>query len=371
MIVTFCLLWFLYSLLNGIFLKGWVMKYIFAILILSAALFSACSSEEKVINPVSTSEKILVATDELQPKLKVLELPELKELSSDLMKNDFELDITTPIEYIADFGGHYYILVPGDFKIFVVRKIDMSLITTIDFTADQYQPNGIVFVENDADAYIIHKNSVYATLLDLTNFVAAKNITVGNPPHSIAISGNQIYVTNYPDNTVSVIDIRDRKVVAVINTEPKPVFVKMTADGKTAVCLTVGLGKSEIPEVKTPAFLQYIDIATRVIFKSHELGFAQILSTEQIPQGLAVTQKDWGFVSTQDNLLRFDLRLRDRINLVIKRNFYFISNDVKNNRLMLLRTNGDGTEIMFADDKSGEIKELYTLPYKIKFVHPY
>lgn len=345
------------------------MKYIVFLLLLVLSIWS-CSPKEKIINPIDTAEKILVATDEEQPKLKIIEIPSLKELNSDLFKDIPNLAISSPVENIKEFGGNLYIFIPGDNKIHIIKKYDMSLLSTIDFTDDKYEPLDVVF-PNSTDAYIIHKNSIYVTLLDITNFQIARSITVGNPPHSIAHTGNQIYVTNRPDNSISVIDSRDRREVEKIITEPNPVFVKMTNDSKNAIVVCAGMGKFETDENLSPAYVQSFNIENRSINYSYELGFAQIPALDQIPLGLVVTSKDWGFIPTQDNFLRIDVRTSDKINLITKRQFYYISQDTKNERLILLRELEGRSDILFADDRTGEIGDFYSLPYKIKLVYPY
>jgi YVTN family beta-propeller protein len=347
------------------------MKSIFLMFMTIALISLSCTSKEKIINPVDTAKKIIVATDDnISPKLKVFEVPSMNVIHDDLITGTFGTQISTPVGNIKEFGGNMYIFIPKDFKILIVRKVDLTLITTIDFSADKSEPIDIVF-PNATDGYIIHNNSVYISLLDVTNFVVARNITVGNPPHSIDVSENQVLVTNQPDNTISVVDSRDRVEVARIITEPNPSFIKVTPDGKSAICVSVGLGKLNDGASKTPAYFQYVDIANRKITNTYELGFAQILATEQVPQGLVVTHRDWGFIPTNSNFLRVDIRTKDRINLVTRRNFFFISQDTKNEKLLLLRVNGAGTDIMFADDVTGEIGDFYYLPYQLRCVFPF
>lgn len=347
------------------------MKSLFLMFLTIALISLSCTSKEKIINPVDTAKKIIVATDDnISPKLRVFEVPSMDVIHDDLITGTFGTKISSPVVNIKEFGGNMYIFVPKDYKILIVRKVDLSLVTTIDFSADKSEPVDIVF-PNATDGYIIHKNSIYISLLDVTNFVVARNITVGNPPHSIDVSGNQVFVTNQPDNTISVVDSRDRVEVARITTEPNPTFIKITPDGNSVVCITTGLGKLDDGGTKTPAFIHYVDIASRQISGTIELGFAQIFATEQVPQGLVVTQRDWGFVPTNNNLLRVDIRTKDRINLVTRRNFFFISHDAKNEKLLLLKVNGAGTDIMFADDVTGEIGDFYYLPYQLKCVFPF
>lgn len=345
------------------------MKYFLLMISLMLVVF-ACSPKEKVINPVDKSEKLLIATNEEQVKLKVIELPSLKEINPDLLSGISTENINSPVENIKEFGGNFYLFIPGDYKILVIRKYDFSLLTTINFSSDQYQPIDVVF-PNSTDAYIIHKNSIYISLLDITNFELARKITVGNPPHSIACTGNQILVTNFADNSISIVDSRDRKEVAKIETQPYPSFIGITQNGNSAVVVCSGLGKYDENEAKTAAYIQNFDIQKRELTFSYELGFAQIAAIDQIPQGLVITPKDWGFIPTQNNLLRIDVRSSDKVNLVTKRNFYFISHDSKNERLILLRENSDRSDVLFADDRTGEIGDYYSFPYKIKFVLPY
>ncbi len=345
------------------------MKYMFLFLWF-AILISACSSEEKVINPIDINEKLLIATDEEQPKLKIIEIPSLKEINPDILAGLTTEKINSPVENIKEFGGNLYVFVPADFKILVIHKFDMNLLTTIDFSAEKSQPADIVF-PNSTDGYIIHKNSIYVSLLDITNFEIARNITIGNPPHSISRYGNQILITNFADNTISVIDSRDRKEVAKIATNEGPSFIGITQNGKNALVVCSGLGKFNDSEEKTPAYIQNVDLQSKTVTFAYELGFAQISAINQIPQGLVVTPKDWGFVPTQENLLRIDVRSSDKINLVTKRNFYFISHDSKKERLLLLRETDGRSEVLFADDRTGEIGDFYSFTYKIKYVFPF
>lgn len=330
----------------------------------------ACSSKEKVINPVDNTQKILVATEGNEPKLVVYDLPALTVSTPDLITSAFGTIINNPIENIKEAGGNMYIFIPDDKKILIVQKSDLKLLSTVDFSTAGYEPVDIVFA-NATDGYIAHRNSVYISLLDLTNFTVARNITVGNPPHSIDVFGNQIYVTNLPDNTVSVIDSRDRREVTKIITEPNPSFVRIQPDGESAICISTGLGKYEQGNNKTPAYLQYIDLNSRQITDTYELGFAQISALEQIPQSFLLTPNDWGFISTQEHFFRLDVRTKGRINLVTRRSFYYIAHDVKREKLILLRQNNLGTDIMFADERTGEIGDIYNLPFPIKSVYPF
>jgi YVTN family beta-propeller protein len=346
------------------------MKLINLMFIILGLILLSCTQTEKVINPVSDSMKYFISVNSSTPQLKVVELPSQNVIYEDFFADVIKQTLTNPVENIKEFNGSYFIFVSKSYKIYIVKKSDLTLQTTIDFSDEQFEPTDIVFA-NSTDGYIVHRNSVYLTLLDLTNYVKARKVTVGNPPHQIAVSGNQILVTNLPDNTLSVVDSREKKEVEKIPTEPNPVFINITADEKTVVCVCAGRGKINISEEKSPAIIQYFNIETRKQVASQELGFAAISATDQNPQGLVVTPKDWGFIPTDANFLRADIRTKDKINLITKRFFYFINYDEKNSRLLLLREVDNRTDVMFADENSGDIGDFFSFPYKIKFVSTY
>lgn len=341
---------------------------IFALVMLLG--FVACTQTEKVINPVDTSEKFFMSFDGDNPTLKVIELPSKEVHISDYFKEILNVEESFPVTNIREFGGNYYLIVSGGYKIYVVRKSDSKLLSTVDFSDEQLMPDDIVFA-NATDAYVSHSNSVYVTLLDITNFVRARKISAGNPPHAIASKGNQIYVSNQTDNTISVIDSRDKREVAKLTTEPNPVKLGVSVDGKNLICLCAGMGKLDNNSGKTPAFVQYFDTESRENVSSIELGLASIPATDQLPLGLVVTSRDWGFVPTNENFFRLDIRTKDKINLITRRYFYFINHDAINAKLILLRQNENRYDVMLADDKSGDIADFYSFQEKIVFVSKY
>lgn len=343
------------------------MKKVLILTFMLSIFIYACSPEEKIINNISNSDQLLVATNEDVPKLKILEIPSLKVIEDDLIRNKLNIDISSPIDKIKSNGNFYYLIIASENKIYVIKKLDLTIENTIDFSDEGFEPVDIVFA-NSTDAYVIHRNSVYCSLVDLTVFKPARQITVGNPPHSIAINGNQIFVANTSDNTISVIDSRDRNTVHEISTEPKPLLLDFSSDGNTLVCITAGNGKLNDSEEKSPALVQFIDKKSRNIFKTIELGFAQIDPLLQHPVAFKITSSDWGFILTKDNFLRLDVKSKDRINLISKTEFHFITSDIKNESLILLYESQNSYRIIYANDRNGEIEETYTLPYNIKSV---
>ncbi|MDX9791427.1 MAG: hypothetical protein WC313_06460 [Candidatus Kapaibacterium sp.] len=344
------------------------MKYTL-LAIFAMMLISSCSTDEKIINSIDESDKMILALNSENPGLVLIEVPSMKVIDDDFAKNTIGIDLESPITNIKEYGTNMYMFAPESHKIYIISKTDMKLVIIIDFSSDLLEPYDIVF-PNSTDAYIVHNNSDYVTLFDLTEFVAARQIKVGNPPHSIAMFGNFVFVSNMPDNNISVIDTRLRQELATIPTEAVPSHLAVSHDGKHLICISAGNGKFNQGAEKSPAYYQFIEISTRTVVHSAELGFGAIVASEQIPLGLIVTLHDWGFVITNDNLIRIDIRNMDRLNLVTKRNFHFINELKGKEKLMLLRFKDDGTDIMFADDRTGDIGDYYYVPYKVNFLFP-
>jgi predicted alpha-1,2-mannosidase len=86
-------------------------------------------------------------------------------------------------------------------------------------------PDGVLYV---ADMF---SNDVMA--IDTKTGAASTPIAVGVFPRAIAISGERVYVANWADSTVSVIDSRKHTVVQTLHTGDQPAALAASPDGKT------------------------------------------------------------------------------------------------------------------------------------------
>lgn len=113
------------------------------------------------------------------------------------------------------------------------RKIDGKPIPDID------EPYGLATTPDGRYLYIVShviKNAPI-TIIDLkTMNVVDKPISVGSYPKEITISpdGKYAYVSNWQDDTVSVIDTTLKKVIATINVGSCPLGIAFTPDSKFA-----------------------------------------------------------------------------------------------------------------------------------------
>ncbi len=321
------------------------------LLLLSLLIFS-CSPEEKVINPIEESWNILVATDGLSPKLQLRSLPDNKVLFDDIFSEKLGITLKEPVSYITEFRNNLYLFATKENKIYVIKKSDYSKLAVLDFSAEQLQPTGITF-PNATDAYISFNNSNSVTLVDITTFLIVKYVNTELNPIGIASSGNQIYVANSGSSTVSVLDSRTKNQESVINVTPKPSFVAITPNGLEAVVISVGSGKIDSLNEKTPAVATYIDIATRNIISSAEIGVNTIKAIDQIPIGFVSTPYNWGFVITKTNLFRLDFKTRDKVSSITAKDYRYITYSNGQDLLLLVRFYNNSYEIVIASPKTG------------------
>jgi YVTN family beta-propeller protein len=73
------------------------------------------------------------------------------------------------------------------------------------------------------------------SVINAENNTVAATIQVHRQPVSIDLSGDQAYVANSGSNTVSVLDLKNRREIAVIGAGEQPSAVRISPDGKSLV----------------------------------------------------------------------------------------------------------------------------------------
>jgi YVTN family beta-propeller protein len=338
-------------------------------ILLMISIIISCSSDEKTINPVETSSQVLAAIE--TGEVKIINLPDFKEVNADILAGKLSFQLTGPITNMKKFGEYLYLSARKDYKIIILDLKTLDLKAIIDFSDKQAEVGEIAF-PNSTDAYVVHPNKNFVSIIDVTVFKIAREITVGTGPSSIDVSGNQIIVTNKWSNDVSIIDSRTHSQEALIPVASVPSFVRVTNDGKYAVIASIGYGKVDSIQQKSPAVITYINISGKSINNQFDLGYAQIDPVQQNPVGFVVTPSDWGFVATTENLFRIDIKNKTDINLVVRRNFYNEIHDAANQKIILFSILDKSNKIIQCNDKTGTIKgNIITVPYKITFILPW
>jgi len=339
------------------------MKKILLVLLSSIILF-ACSSEERVINPQEESTKIMVSVKDA-PEVKIVTLPELNIINNNILAGKLSVTINNPITYIKEFGDYLYLSAQKDYKLLILNKTTFEEIAIIDFSKDNAEVGDFVF-PNSTDCYLVHPNKNYISIIDITVFKAVRTAEVGNNPTSISANGNQLIITNSLGNNISIVDTRTRAEVTKLSTSPQPNYSFITKDGIYAGIISVGLGKIDAAETKSPALLTFYDVLNRKESEIIEIGEGLISAIEIQPVGVVVTNSEWIYIASKTALFRADARSRSDMKYIIKKNFTGIINDESSSRLILSSESEDKNEIFLASNKTGTIQKAIKTPFRVQ-----
>ena len=343
------------------------MKKLLLLLIISLSVLS-CGTEEKVINPVDESYKVMVSSKE-DFSVKIISIPDYQVINQNILQGILPFSLTGPITKIKHFGEYLYLSAQTDYKVIILEKNTLKLKAILDFSDQQAEVGEIAF-PNSTDAYIVHPNKNYVSIIDITVFSIERQVTVGDGPVSIDVSGNQIIVANQKSNNISIIDSRSRKQEAILPVSAAPSFVKVSNDGKFAVAVSLGFGKI-VDGDKSAAVITFYNIESRSEINYLDLGFGQIDPKEMLPVGFCITTSDWGFIPTRENLFRIDVKNKTDLKFVVRREFSSIIHDNVSSKLLLTTESDSKSEIIIANDKTGSISEVVSIPFKINYLLPW
>ncbi|HRP02832.1 MAG TPA: hypothetical protein PLE30_09315 [Candidatus Kapabacteria bacterium] len=336
------------------------------ILLIIIAIFTilSCSSEERVINPQEQSSKLLVSTKD-DATVKIVSLPNLEILNSDILAGKLDFTLNSPITFMKSYGDNLYLAAQKDYKLIILKKSSLELVTVIDFSKDQAEVGDFVF-PNSTDCYVVHPNKDYISIIDITVFKVAKQVKVGNAPNSIIANGNQLIITNSLDNSLSIVDTRSRAEEANMPSSPLPSFSIITKDGLYAGIISLGRGKLAVDEPKSPAMLTFYNVLNRNEANSIEIGEGLISAMDVQPVGVVVTNTEWIYIASTTALFRADARTRKDLKFIIKKSFTSITNDDINSRLILTGESATSNDLFIASSKTGSIQKAIKTPFKIQ-----
>lgn len=281
------------------------MKFIFWLL-LALSLF-ACS-DENVINDTSNTWSVLAASNSPDNRLLTIEFPSGKVTNNDVYGSANANKLSSIPRVMSEFGGFIFLVKPADFQIEVIDSKTYVSKYLIDFKSENKKPLSIAFAPNATAAYVIFEQDSTVDIIDLTVMKVARSITLNGIASSIALSGNQVFVTCPEINKLAVIDTRDNKLKDEIDVPEYPVLVALTYDDLNIVVVSAGSGKFDTDSVTTDAYVSLLDINTKAEISHQPLGIGIVNPKEQIPLALATAQRLYAFIGTNEYLLQFNTR---------------------------------------------------------------
>lgn len=175
-------------------------------------------------------------------------------------------------------------------NITLISTADRSITATIPVSGSvpalpvnytyQFEPYQSVITPDSRNAFVTCRRSGEVRVIDLQLQKVVDSITVGSVPLIPAMtpSGDMVFVANRNSNSVTAIATANRTVAFTIqNVGVEPHGIAISKDAKYLYVSCENQGISEPPHHATsggkkPSFLKVIDIATRTVVASLELG---------------------------------------------------------------------------------------------------
>lgn len=320
------------------------MKIIFLFILLSF-LFFACS-DEQVIDDTSDTWSVLAASNVPSANLMKIEFPSGTVSGLNLYESANKTKLSSVPRLIVDFGGYFFLLKPDDFQIEVIDNKTYISKHIISFSAENKKPLSIAFAPNATAAYLIFENDTTVAIIDLTVMQVAREINLPGVASSVALSGNQVYVTCPEINKLLVIDTRDNKVKQKIDMPEYPQLVAMTFDGMNIVIVSSGAGKNETTTEKTDAYVTLLDAGTKKEISRQALGVGVVNPKEQVPLTLATAERLYAYIGTKEYLLQFNTRTGAPPARLLNGKYISVLFNDRRNEMIFLRDNGTSLQML-------------------------
>ena len=155
---------------------------------------------------------------------------------------------------------------------------------------DQTTSHMVVVTKDRAKAFVANIGSGTATVLDLKENKKLADIETGAGAEGIALSpdGKEVWVTNRSANTVSVIDAATHVVLATLESKSFPIRVKFTTDGKHALVSNAQSGEVAVFDTKTRKEIRRIKMEFSPVNDADKRLFGTQFGTSPVPVGILI-----------------------------------------------------------------------------------
>jgi len=155
---------------------------------------------------------------------------------------------------------------------------------------DQNVSHMVVVTADQSKAFVANIGSGTATVLDLKEKKKLADIETGAGAEGIALSpdGKEVWVTNRSANTVSVINAATHNVLATLKSEAFPIRVKFTPDGKYALVSNAQSGEVAVFDAKERKEVRRIKMEFSPVNDADKRLFGNQFGTSPVPVGILI-----------------------------------------------------------------------------------
>ncbi|MDW8108582.1 MAG: YncE family protein [Candidatus Kryptonium sp.] len=150
--------------------------------------------------------------------------------------------------------------------------------------------------------FVANIGSGSMSVIDLKEMKLVKNISTGRGSEGIDVSpdGAEIWVTNRAEDSVAVIDAKTLEVKLKFKVEGFPIRVKFSKDGKYAVISSARSGEITIVDAKSKEILKRIKTAEKSDVEKTGRLFGSAFGDSPVPIGIAIGRDNIIYVANSN-----------------------------------------------------------------------
>jgi YVTN family beta-propeller protein len=173
-------------------------------------------------------------------------------------------------------------------KLLIVHIVRDSIFAAID--TDQNVSHMVVLSPDLSKAFVANIGSGSVTVIDLKENKRIANIETGAGAEGIDISpdGKEVWITNRAANTVSILDVATLKVVATLESKAFPIRAKFTPDGKHVLVSNAQSGEVAVFDAKERKEVRRIKMEFSPVIDADQRLFGTQFGTSPVPVGILV-----------------------------------------------------------------------------------
>jgi len=160
----------------------------------------------------------------------------------------------------------------------------------------------LVLSKDVKKCFVANIASGSVSVIDLKDSKLLTNIPTGKGSEGIDITpdGNEIWVTNRAEDSVAVVDAKNFKVKKKIKVDGFPIRVKISSDGKFAIVSCARAGEIAIIDAKSKTLIKRIKTAEKSDIETSGRLFGSTFGDSPVPIGIAFADKNLVYVANSN-----------------------------------------------------------------------
>lgn len=206
-------------------------------------------------------------------------------------------------------NGQLLVTAEGKKELLVVDPVGKKVVAR--FATGAEVSHMVVRTPDGKRAFVSNIGSGSITAVDLAGGKVLKQVPTGKGAEGIDIgpNGNEVWVTNRAEDTVSVIDSRTLALLATIKIASFPIRVKITPDGKRALVSCAQSGDVAVLDVAHRKEIRRVPIAQEAVSGAEKRLFSS-MGKSPAPVGLLISadgKRAWVASTNADVISEMDL----------------------------------------------------------------